>query len=86
MIAYQHSTTAVDDVWRRDLDGGAAPLTNAARSSGFTVLASTARADDWVSPTTRTLVSPDGRIEAIITPARSGTRADDNYPGDNCDG
>jgi len=40
---------------------------------GLTVLASTARADDWVSPTTRTLVSPDGRIEAVITPAPNGT-------------
>ena len=36
------------------------------------MLASSARADDWMTQTSTT-VSPNGRIEEVITPASNGT-------------
>lgn len=36
---------------------------------GVTILASTARADQWVSPTHEKLTSPNKRLEAVIKPA-----------------
>lgn len=42
---------------------------------GITVLATTARADEWVTPTARTLVSPNQRVQAVIAPSANGKTA-----------
>lgn len=39
---------------------------------GLTLLAASARADQWVTPTARTVVSPNQRLKAVITPAADG--------------
>lgn len=39
---------------------------------GITLLASSARADQWVTPTARTLMSPNQKLKAVITPAADG--------------
>jgi tetratricopeptide (TPR) repeat protein len=39
---------------------------------GLTLLASTARADQWVTPTARTVTSPNQKLRAVITPAADG--------------
>ena len=36
---------------------------------GLTVLASTARADQWVTPTAQTVLSPNQKLKAVVTPA-----------------
>jgi len=54
---------------------------------GIALLASSARADQWVTPTARTLRSPDQKLKAVITPAadgRSGATAtigEESQPG-----
>ena len=35
-------------------------------------ISSTAQADQWVTPTARTLASPDHKLQAVITPAADG--------------
>ncbi|HWO21214.1 MAG TPA: tetratricopeptide repeat protein [Kofleriaceae bacterium] len=40
---------------------------------GLTVLASSARADQWVTPTAQTVLSPNQKLKAVITPAADGT-------------
>jgi tetratricopeptide (TPR) repeat protein len=39
---------------------------------GITLLASSARADQWMTPTARSLTSPDQKLKAVITPAADG--------------
>ncbi len=36
------------------------------------LIATTAHADEWVTPTPRTLASPDGKLQAVITPSTDG--------------
>jgi tetratricopeptide (TPR) repeat protein len=39
---------------------------------GITLLASSARADQWMTPTAQSLTSPDYKLRAVITPATDG--------------
>jgi hypothetical protein len=39
---------------------------------GLTLLVSSARADQWVTPTARTVTSPNQKLTAVITPAADG--------------
>lgn len=40
---------------------------------GLVVTAATARADQWVTPTAKTLTSPNQKLQITITPAKDGT-------------
>ena len=44
--------------------------------AGLFLLATFAHADDWVSPTPRTLTSADGTRTAVITPSKGGARVE----------